>query len=267
MFEDAVIGGFTQVLLGTRALRGKICDLFGRKVRTVIDGFRPFHACTIRSSHARPGFETATIRCGLQCQQLILKHIPWKALLVSVYFYIAVIQTYQSEPPSMCVPLYLTEQTKTETPITWYDDSITTKLAAGRSRSFTFQIKSSPNSTLIKFHSVKFPSLSQCIDKPQSVRVCVCMWMFASTHVISSGQVSVCLPVVLLWNECLPKECTTSDLSLTLIVRLIQLVPWAWLALCPGKWEICAFLPFFPLWFSAFAHVLGQKKCDLLERY
>lgn len=76
---------------------------------------------------------------------------------------------------------------------------------------------------------------------------CVSVCVFASTRVISLGQVSVCLPVSLLWSQCLPKECTTSDLSLTLIVQLIQLVPWGWAVLCPGKWEICAFLPFFLL--------------------
>lgn len=94
--------------------------------------------------------------------------------------------------------------------------------------------------------SVKFPSLSRRIDELECVHVRVCV--FASTHVISLGQVSVCLPVSVLWGECLPKECTTSDLSLTLIVRLIQLVPWDWVVLCPDKWKICAFLPLFRFW-------------------
>lgn len=86
------------------------------------------------------------------------------------------------------------------------------------------------------------------------VWVCVCVCVFASTCVISLGQVSVCLPVSLLWGECLPKECTTSDLSLTLIVQLIQPVPWGWVVLCPGKWEICAFLPLL-LFCSVYLHM------------
>lgn len=81
----------------------------------------------------------------------------------------------------------------------------------------------------------------------QQAQVCACVsvCVFASTHFISSGQVSVCLPVSLLWGECLPKECTTSDLSLTLIVQLIQLVPWGWVLLCLCKWKIHSFLPLF----------------------
>ena len=108
--------------------------------------------------------------------------------------------------------------------------------------------------------AVKFPSLSQHIDRLKCVHVWQCVCVFASTRVISSGQVSVCLPVSLLWGKCLPKECTTSDLSWTSIVRLIQPVPWGWAVLCPGKWEICAFLPFLLLLLSVFAHVLGRQK-------
>lgn len=89
-----------------------------------------------------------------------------------------------------------------------------------------------------------------------SVCLCVCLHM---RYLLRAGEcLPTCLPLV---SECLPKECTMSDLSLTLIVQLIQLVPWGRVALCPGKWEVCAFHPPFPLLLSVFAHVHFLNVC------
>lgn len=90
----------------------------------------------------------------------------------------------------------------------------------------------------------------------RQAHVCACVSVFASTHVISLGQLSVCLPVSLYEVSVCPRNaprpiCHWSYCSAhpTGALRLSCAVSWQVRNMC--------FSSFFPLLLSVFAHVLG----------